>query len=118
LSSVNSWNPVDGAFNYEVFFDNILELLDQEDEWGRSTLEWWNKLSMIEFPLFILTLFREVFVCKPGKTVAPRPTKTNENRNSTVARMKARRAEERRAKEAREAREASLRDGSSTVTEG
>jgi hypothetical protein len=54
--------------------------------------------------------FREVFVCKPGRTVAPKPTKFKENVNSTMFRMKARRAAQER-KRTEEAEGGRLRDG-------
>jgi len=44
LSSKNQWSSVDGDFNAQKFFNNIVRLfeIDPEDEWCIATLNWWN----------------------------------------------------------------------------
>ncbi len=44
LSGQDTWSIVDGGFNMEAFFLNIVELFesDPEDEWAASTLEHWT----------------------------------------------------------------------------
>jgi len=44
LSSAGKWSVEDGPFNYEDFFNTIVELFDDlEDDWVKETLEFWNK---------------------------------------------------------------------------
>ena len=35
----------DGAFEYGVFYHNIVRMFDSDDsdEWAQDTLEWWNE---------------------------------------------------------------------------
>lgn len=39
------WTMDDGAFEYGVFYHNIVRMFDSDDsdEWAQDTLEWWNE---------------------------------------------------------------------------
>jgi hypothetical protein len=39
------WTTDDGAFEYEVFYQNIVRMFedDAEDPWVKETLGWWNE---------------------------------------------------------------------------
>jgi hypothetical protein len=39
------WTIDDGAFEYGVFYQNIVTMLesDPDDEWAQETLAWWNE---------------------------------------------------------------------------
>lgn len=41
---MESWCVEDGEFNYEAFFDNIVDLFetDENDPWVIETLKWWQ----------------------------------------------------------------------------
>ncbi|KAK1234266.1 hypothetical protein PQX77_002534 [Marasmius sp. AFHP31] len=44
ISSKAIWGVKDGKFNYEEFFNLIVNLFAQEDDpWVKETLEWWNQ---------------------------------------------------------------------------
>ena len=51
LSSVESWYFEDGEFNYETFFDNIVDLFetDDKDPWVVETLKWWQEYVLITY---------------------------------------------------------------------
>ncbi len=34
---------MDGYFDYDVFFNVIIEIFEQDEEWTRDTMLWWNK---------------------------------------------------------------------------
>ncbi|KAI0694637.1 hypothetical protein C8T65DRAFT_584818, partial [Cerioporus squamosus] len=46
LSSCSSWQDNDGAFSGPAFFKRIVKLFDGDDDdekdWARETLSWWN----------------------------------------------------------------------------
>ncbi|KAL6307517.1 hypothetical protein BKA93DRAFT_823271 [Sparassis latifolia] len=42
LAVLHSWSNVDMTFDLEKFFFEILKFF-QDEEWGKATLEWWNK---------------------------------------------------------------------------
>lgn len=41
----SGWVMDDGAFEYEVFYQNIVQMFegDPKDPWVVDTLEWWNE---------------------------------------------------------------------------
>lgn len=43
LSSQQTWNGKDGAFDYEAFFETLLQLFELDPEWKEETLCWWNQ---------------------------------------------------------------------------
>ena len=43
ISSAETWQHTDGAFNYECFYNNIIELLGMDEKWSKDTLAWWNE---------------------------------------------------------------------------
>ena len=51
LSSIESWYFEDGEFNYETFFDNIVDLFetDDKDPWVVETLKWWQEYVLITY---------------------------------------------------------------------
>ena len=53
MSKAESWSVQDDAFNYEIFFNSILELFYIEDdllkEWAEETLDWWNQYDSVLF---------------------------------------------------------------------
>jgi hypothetical protein len=42
LNTKGSWSSEDGNFNSPIFFQNILDLFEDED-WAKKTLAWWTK---------------------------------------------------------------------------
>jgi hypothetical protein len=44
LSTMESWSDEHGSFNLREFHESIVEVLeDTEDEWAKTTMEWWNQ---------------------------------------------------------------------------
>lgn len=44
LSTAQHWTVVDGNFNYQMFYQFILELLkDKDDPWVADVMAFWNK---------------------------------------------------------------------------
>jgi len=44
ITSLDDWRTEDDLFDREEFFDSMVSFLDdQEDEWVKDTLKWWNK---------------------------------------------------------------------------
>ncbi|KAF8263533.1 hypothetical protein EI94DRAFT_1703920 [Lactarius quietus] len=43
ISSEPNWGTMDGLFDYDVFFNVIVEIFDQDEEWKQDTIQWWNK---------------------------------------------------------------------------
>lgn len=44
LSSAEHWTMVDGIFNYEMFYEFILSVLEDEgDPWVVDLMDFWNK---------------------------------------------------------------------------
>lgn len=43
LSSQQTWNGKDGAFDYEEFFKTLLKIFELDPEWKEETLCWWNE---------------------------------------------------------------------------
>jgi len=37
-----SWAVEDGTFNASIFFENIMDLFNDED-WAKETLAWWTR---------------------------------------------------------------------------
>ncbi|KAF8267155.1 hypothetical protein EI94DRAFT_1701250 [Lactarius quietus] len=42
ITSEANWSAVDGLFDYEVFFNMIIEIFDQDEDWKQDTIQWWN----------------------------------------------------------------------------
>jgi len=41
---LDDWRTEDDLFNREEFFNHMVSFLDdEEDEWVKDTLRWWNK---------------------------------------------------------------------------
>jgi hypothetical protein len=48
LSSCEEWGAEDGQFVLQDFYTTIIELFeDEEDEWVKETLGWWNKYVFV-----------------------------------------------------------------------
>lgn len=46
LNTQESWQPSDGKFNMEDFYDQIVGLFEGSEavkKWGKDTLAWWNR---------------------------------------------------------------------------
>ncbi len=43
LSTQESWNKIDGEFNMEEFFWNVVSIFEGAGEFGRELLAWWDK---------------------------------------------------------------------------
>lgn len=49
LSSAKTWRPKIGNFDLQDLYSRILLLFeDNEDEWVKETLEWWNRYVVLE----------------------------------------------------------------------
>ena len=46
LNAKESWSTHDGTFHSEIFFQNILDLFDDEN-WAKETLSWWAKYVLV-----------------------------------------------------------------------
>ncbi|KAI0282712.1 hypothetical protein BC826DRAFT_864669, partial [Russula brevipes] len=42
LNAKESWSNQDGGFHADIFYENIVELFE-DDDWAKETLTWWNK---------------------------------------------------------------------------
>ncbi|KAF8264624.1 hypothetical protein EI94DRAFT_1592399 [Lactarius quietus] len=42
ITSEANWSAVDGLFDYKVFFNMIIEIFDQDEDWKQDTIQWWN----------------------------------------------------------------------------
>ena len=75
LSSVELWFSDDGIFNYEVFFDNIVDLFETDDKhpWVLKMLEWWQRYVTTSH-LHILVTFQVA-----AKSLALAITQRNRN---------------------------------------
>jgi hypothetical protein len=41
---MEAWSDEHGSFNLREFHETIVEVLeDAEDEWAKTTMEWWNQ---------------------------------------------------------------------------
>jgi hypothetical protein len=60
LSSVESWSSEDGEFDYEAFFNNIVDLFETDNThpWVLETLEWWQRYALITSHSHVLLTFR------------------------------------------------------------
>ena len=46
MSTQETWsssNPVDGAFDYKVFYYNIVQIAGENSPWSRALLRWWDR---------------------------------------------------------------------------
>ena len=46
MSTQETWstsNPVDGAFDYKVFYYNIIQIAGENSRWSRALLRWWDR---------------------------------------------------------------------------
>ncbi|KAF8262121.1 hypothetical protein EI94DRAFT_1705017 [Lactarius quietus] len=41
-SSEANWSVMDSLFDYKVFFNMIIEIFDQDEDWKQDTIQWWN----------------------------------------------------------------------------
>lgn len=56
LDALAEWNDQDGEFVYEAFFDNLMEMFEDE-EWAKGVLDWYN-VYVVFFSLFLCMLTR------------------------------------------------------------
>ncbi|KAF8269196.1 hypothetical protein EI94DRAFT_1799482 [Lactarius quietus] len=42
ITSEANWSAMDGLFDYKVFFNMIIEIFNQDEDWKQDTIQWWN----------------------------------------------------------------------------
>ena len=56
MDAQTEWCDQDGEFVYEAFFDNLMEMFEDE-EWAKGVLDWYN-VYVVFFSLFLCMLTR------------------------------------------------------------
>ncbi|KAH9172692.1 hypothetical protein EDB89DRAFT_1906001 [Lactarius sanguifluus] len=55
LSSQQTWSAKDGLFDYEEFFETLLQVFEVSEDWTNRTLRWWNQ-QIFGHPNGLITL--------------------------------------------------------------
>lgn len=54
LSSCRTWQLDDGDFHGGEFFDSIVKLFKDDEEWAADTLRWWNTCVSFQASIDVL----------------------------------------------------------------